>query len=82
MNQQDPVAAEAVNELTSVVSEMSVSEMSVSEMSVSEMSVSEMSVSEMSVSEMSVSEVAEQEPMDGAVEAESTTTETEADPAP
>ena len=34
MNQQDPIAAEAVNELTSVVSEMSVSEMSVMEISV------------------------------------------------
>ena len=72
MNQQDSTAAEAVNELTSVVSEMSVSEMSVSEMS----------VSEMSVSEMSVEEVAEQEPMDGAVEAEPTTAETDAAPAP
>jgi len=31
MNQQDPIAAEAVNELTSVVTEMSVTEMSVTE---------------------------------------------------
>ena len=67
MNQQDPIAAEAVNELTSVVSEMFVLEMS---------------VSEISVSEMSVEEVAEQEPMDGAVEAEPTTAETDAAPAP
>jgi hypothetical protein len=36
MNQQDPIAAEAVNELTSVVTEMSVTEMSVTEMSVEE----------------------------------------------
>jgi hypothetical protein len=36
MNQQDPIAAEAVNELTSVVTEMSVTEMSVTEMSVTE----------------------------------------------
>ncbi|HEV2668739.1 MAG TPA: hypothetical protein VG324_27730 [Blastocatellia bacterium] len=57
MNQQDPIAAEAVNELTSVVTEMS-------------------------VTEMSVTEVAEQEPMDGAVESEPITAETEADPAP
>jgi len=62
MNQQDPVAAEAVNELTSVVTEMS--------------------VTEMSVTEMSVEEVAEQEPMDGAAEAEPITAETDAAPAP
>jgi len=31
MNQQDPIAAEAVSELTSVVTEMSVTEMSVEE---------------------------------------------------
>jgi hypothetical protein len=62
MNQQDPIAAEAVNELTSVVTEMS--------------------VTEMSVTEMSVEEVAEQEPMDGAAEAEPITAETEADQAP
>jgi len=68
MNQQDPIAAEAVNELTSVVSEMSVSEMSVSEMSVSEMSVEEV-------------EVVELEPMDGAAEAEPITAETDDDPA-
>ena len=74
MNQQDPIAAEAVNELTSAVSEMSVSEMSVSEMSVSEMSVSEMSVEEV--------EVVELEPMDGAAEAEPITAETDADPEP
>jgi hypothetical protein len=36
MNQQDPIAAEAVNELTGVVTEMSVTEMSVMEMSVEE----------------------------------------------
>ena len=57
MNQQDPIAAEAVNELTSAVTEMS-------------------------VTEMSVEVVAEQEPMDGAVEAEPTTEETDATPAP
>jgi hypothetical protein len=62
MNQQDPIAAEAVNELTSVVTEMS--------------------VTEMSVMEMSVEEVAEQEPMDGAAEAEPITAETDAAPAP
>jgi hypothetical protein len=62
MNQQDPIAAEAVNELTSVVTEMS--------------------VTEMSVTEMSVTEVAEQEPMDGAAEAEPITAETDAAPAP
>jgi hypothetical protein len=62
MNQQDPIAAEAVNELTSVVTEMS--------------------VTEMSVTEMSVEEVAEQEPMDGAAEAEPITAETDAAPAP
>ena len=62
MNQQDPIAAEAVNELTSVVTEMS--------------------VTEMSVTEMSVTEVAEQEPMDGAAEAEPITAETDADQAP
>jgi len=62
MNQQDPIAAEAVNELTSVVTEMS--------------------VTEMSVTEMSVEEVAEQEPMDGAAEAEPITAETDADQAP
>ena len=69
MNQQDPIAAEAVNELTSAVSEMSVSEMSVSEMSVSEMSVEEV-------------EVVELEPMGGAAEAEPITAETDAAPAP
>jgi hypothetical protein len=57
MNQQDPIAAEAVNELTSAVTEMS-------------------------VTEMSVEEVAEQEPMDGAAEAEPITAETDAAPAP
>ena len=62
MNQQDPIAAEAVNELTSVVTEMS--------------------VSEMSVMEISVEKVAEEDPMDGAVEAEPTTAETDAAPAP
>jgi hypothetical protein len=62
MNQQDPIAAEAVNELTSAVTEMS--------------------VTEMSVTEMSVEEVAEQEPMDGAAEAEPITAETDAAPAP
>jgi hypothetical protein len=62
MNQQDPIAAEAVNELTSVVTEMS--------------------VTEMSVTEMSVEEVVEQEPMDGAAEAEPITAETDADQAP
>ena len=62
MNQQDPIAAEAVNELTSVVTEMS--------------------VTEMSVTEMSVEEVVEQEPMDGAAEAEPITAETDAAPAP
>jgi hypothetical protein len=72
MNQQDPIAAEAVNELTSVVSEMSVSEMSVSEMS----------VSEMSVEEMSVEVIAVQEPMDDAAEAEPIAAETDADQAP
>jgi hypothetical protein len=65
MNQQDPIAAEAVNELTSVLTEMSVTEMSVE-----------------SVTEMSVEQVAEQEPMDGAAEAEPITAETDADPAP
>ena len=67
MNQQDPIAAEAVNELTSVVTEMSVTDMS---------------VAEMSVTDMSVEEVAEQEPMDGAAEAEPITAETDADTAP
>jgi hypothetical protein len=62
MNQQDPIAAEAVNELTSVVTEMS--------------------VTEMSVTEMSVEEVAEQEPMDGAAEAEPIMAETDEAPAP
>lgn len=62
MNQQDPIAAEAVNELTSVVTEMS--------------------VTEMSVTEMVVEEVAEQEPMDGAAEAEPITAETDIAPAP
>jgi hypothetical protein len=66
MNQQNPVAAEAVNELTSVVTEMSVTEMS---------------VTEMSVTEMSVEEVAEQESPDGAAEAEPITAETDAAPA-
>jgi hypothetical protein len=41
MNQQDPIAAEAVNELTSVVTEMSVTEMSVEEMSVEVVAVQE-----------------------------------------
>ena len=41
MNQQDPIAAEAVNELTSVVTEMSVAEMSVAEMSVEVIAVQE-----------------------------------------
>jgi len=41
MNQQDPIAAEAVNELTSVVTEMSVEEMSVEEMSVEVVAVQE-----------------------------------------
>jgi len=41
MNQQDPIAAEAVNELTSVVTEMSVAEMSVEEMSVEIVAVQE-----------------------------------------
>ena len=36
MNQQDPIAAEAVNELTSVVTEMSVEEMSVEVVAVQE----------------------------------------------
>jgi hypothetical protein len=36
----------------------------------------------MSVTEMSVTEVAEQEPMDGAAEAEPITAETDADPTP
>jgi hypothetical protein len=36
MNQQDPIAAEAVNELTSVVTEMSVEEMSVEVIAVQE----------------------------------------------
>ena len=67
MNQQDPIAAEAVNELTGVVTEMSVTEMS---------------VAEMSVEEMSVEVVAVQEPMDGAAEAEPITAETDAAPAP
>jgi hypothetical protein len=62
MNQQDPIAAEAVNELTSVVTEMS--------------------VEEMSVEVVSLEVVAEQEPMDGAAEAEPITAETDADPAP
>jgi hypothetical protein len=62
MNQQDPIAAEAVNELTSVVTEMS--------------------VTEMSVMEISVEKVAEEEPMDGAAEAEPITAETDADQAP
>jgi hypothetical protein len=62
MNQQESIAAEAVNELTSAVAEMS--------------------VTEMSVTEMSVEEVAEQEPMDGAAEADPITEETDAAPAP
>ena len=62
MNQQDPIAAEAVNELTSVVTEMS--------------------VEEMSVEVVSLEVVAEQEPMDGAAEAEPITAETDAAPAP
>ena len=41
MNQQDPIAAEAVNELTSVVTEMSVEEMSVEEMYVEVVAVQE-----------------------------------------
>jgi len=41
MNQQDPIAAEAVNELTSVVTEMSVAEMSAEEMSVEIIAVQE-----------------------------------------
>jgi hypothetical protein len=41
MNQQDPIAAEAVNELTSVVTEMSVAEMSAEEMSVEIVAVQE-----------------------------------------
>jgi hypothetical protein len=36
MNQQDPIAAEAVNELTSVVTEMSAEEMSVEVIAVQE----------------------------------------------
>jgi len=67
MNQQDPIAAEAVNELTSIVTEMSVTEMSVTEMSVTEMSVEEVEVPK---------------PMDGVAEAEPITAETDADPAP
>jgi len=42
MNQQDPIAAEAVSELTSAVTEMSVTEMSVTEMSVEQVEVVEL----------------------------------------
>ena len=37
MNQQDPIAAEAVSELTSAVTEMSVTEMSVEQVEVVEL---------------------------------------------